>query len=97
LGEGWGEGFAALTKLIVLSTLLLIANGCTQPTETDVKTNATTISPISNHPDTDTEALVEPPEEEPKIKAAVMSIARTDQLIASFKGKIVVVDLWALW
>lgn len=34
---------------------------------------------------------------EPKVTASVKNLAEIEELIASHKGKIVVVDLWAMW
>jgi hypothetical protein len=88
--------------------MLLIASGCTQAIYTSVAANGgddeSLIVPASpgaeeivQQPAQAAEVPADPPENDSKIKAVLKSLGETDKLIASFAGKIVVVDLWALW
>ena len=94
--------------LFCLFAALLITSGCTQPiysidaangdgNDLPIVPTSSSEETVVEEPIEPTEEPADPPENESDIKAVVKSLEETDKLIASFRGKIVVVDLWALW
>ncbi len=70
----------------LIASLCLLA-GCSE----------TAPAPQQNTPPAKQQASVEPAPSENTVSMDMLSASEIDQLIASHSGKIVVVDLWAMW
>lgn len=72
----------------LVAAVLLCTAGCGETT------------PVNNKPSAPLDSQSSSPDTRPAAAAVsleVLDAAGTDRLIASHKGKIVVVDLWTLW
>jgi hypothetical protein len=77
-----------LVHSVILLTCIVLSSGCSKTEEPATPTKDP--SPIDPQP-------VDKTDEKPSASLEVQTPEETEKLIASHKGKIVVVDLWALW